>query len=64
MNPIPSKDAETVEGQDRLNQTHFKLDDVQMDAFNKLLSQPASAMSNPGLDRLLSITPPWVDQKG
>jgi uncharacterized protein (DUF1778 family) len=63
MNPIPSKDTEAVESQDRLDQTHFKLDNVEMDAFIKLLSQPVSKASNPGLDRLLTITPPWADKK-
>lgn len=63
MDPIPSKDTEAVQGQDRLDQTHFKLDNVQIDAFIKLLSQPVSKASNPGLDRLLTITPPWADKK-
>ncbi|MEN9760120.1 MAG: hypothetical protein RL676_1271 [Pseudomonadota bacterium] len=63
MNPTRPKDTESVEAQDRLDQTHFKLDSVRMDAFEKLLNQPVSKASNPGLDRLLAITAPWVDKK-
>jgi hypothetical protein len=62
MNPTRPKDAESVEGHDRLNQTNLKLDSVRMDALEKLLNQPACKASKPGLDRLLAITAPSVDK--
>jgi uncharacterized protein (DUF1778 family) len=47
-----------------LDQTKFHLDAAQMKAFEALTDPLTSAKSaNPGLDRLMKITPPWAEQK-
>jgi uncharacterized protein (DUF1778 family) len=42
-----------------LDQTFFRLDAARFQQFTALLDAPAE--SNPGLARLLAVTPPWAD---
>jgi uncharacterized protein (DUF1778 family) len=44
-----------------LDQVFFKLDDERHWEFIKLLDAPLA--SNPGFQRLMSVTPPWVVTK-
>lgn len=63
MGHTPANTNEAASDQDRLDQTVFHLDEAEMQAFRKTLDEPATeAEPNPGLDRLLAITPPWANQ--
>jgi len=44
-----------------LNQVFFSLDDEKHREFTKLLDAPLA--HNPGLERLMAVTPPWVVAK-
>ena len=64
MNQTPASNQEAADDQDRLDQTTFYLDPVQIRAFRQALEAPTiETESNLGLDRLLAITPPWSTKR-
>lgn len=64
MDRIPSSTNQATGDQDRLDQKMFYLDSTQAKDSLKLLDESApTSKSNPGLDRLMAISPPWSQRR-